>query len=152
MKDKHFHVAATLVLCTTCALPASAQQKPDVLVKQRQSAMVLIGKYFGPMNSMAQGKTPYDANVVQRNVGYLDALSRMPWDGFTPATKEVKSRALPAVFEDTAKFKQAQDRLTGEVAKLVEVSKKGDESAVKSQIAVVGKACGACHDDFREKQ
>jgi cytochrome c556 len=152
MKDKHFHVAAALVLCTTCALPASAQQKPDVLVKQRQSAMVLMGKYFGPVNSMGQGKTPFDASVVQRNVGYIDALSRMPWDGFTPATKEVKSRALPAVFEDTAKFKQAQDRLTGEVAKLVEVSKKGDEAAVKSQIGAVGKACGACHDDFREKQ
>jgi cytochrome c556 len=150
---KHsFYMTAALVLGTACALPCAAQQKPDVLVKQRQSAMVLMGKYFGPLNSMGQGKTPFDASVVQRNVGYLDALSRMPWDGFTPTTKEVKSRALPAVFEDTAKLKQAQERFTGEVAKLVEVSKKGDESAVKSQILVVGKTCGGCHDDFREKQ
>jgi cytochrome c556 len=152
MKDKRFHVAAALVLCTTCALPAAAQQKPDVLVKQRQSAMVLMGKYFGPLNAMGQGKTPYDAAVVQRNAGYIETLSKMPWDGFTPATKEVKSRALPAVFEDTAKFKQAQERLMGEVSKLAEVSRKGDESAVKSQIQAVGKSCGGCHDDFREKQ
>jgi cytochrome c556 len=152
MEHKRLYVTAALVLGTACALPCAAQQKPDVLVKQRQSAMVLMGKYFGPLNSMGQGKTPYDANVVQRNVGYLDALSKMPWDGFTPATKEVKSRALPPVFEDTAKFKQAQERFTGEVGKLVEVSKKGDESAVKSQILATGKTCGGCHDDFREKQ
>jgi cytochrome c556 len=151
MRQKRLYMTA-VVLCTTCALPVLAQQKPDVLVKQRQSAMVLMSKYWGPVNSMGQGKTPYDANVVQRNAGYIDTLSKMPWDGFTPATKEVKSRALPAVFDDTAKFKQAQERFTGEVAKLVEVSKKGDEAAVKSQIQVVGKTCGGCHDDFREKQ
>ena len=56
---KHsFYMTAALVLGTACALPCAAQQKPDVLVKQRQSAMVLMGKYFGPLNSMGQGKTP----------------------------------------------------------------------------------------------
>jgi cytochrome c556 len=38
------------------------------------------------------------------------------------------------------------------VAKLAQVSKGGDENAVKTQIGAVGKACAACHDDFREKQ
>ena len=152
MKQKRLYMSVGLMLGAACALPCAAQQKPDVLVKQRQSAMVLMGKYWGPVNSIGQGKIPYDANVVQRNVGYVDTLSKMPWDGFTPATKEVKSRALPPVFDDTAKFKQAQDRFTGELTKLVEVSKKGDESAVKSQILAVGKTCGGCHDDFREKQ
>ncbi len=131
---------------------AQAQVKPEILVKQRQSAMTLIGKYWGPLGGMAQGKVPYDANVVARNAGYLDALSKMPWDGFAPGTKDVKSAALPAVFTDTAKFKEAQDRLQSEVAKLVSVSKGGDEAAVKSQLAAVGKSCGGCHETFREKR
>jgi len=152
MKQRRFYVTVALVLGTACALPCAAQQKPDVLVKQRQSAMVLIGKYFGPVRAIGQGKAPYDANVVTRNAGYVDTLAKMPWDGFTPATKDTKSRAMPAVFSDTAKFKEAQDRFTGELAKLVEISKKGDEAAVKSQILVVDKACGGCHDDFRERQ
>jgi len=47
---------------------AAAQQKPDVLVKQRQSAMTLIGKYWGPIAGMASGKvSPYNADVVSRN-------------------------------------------------------------------------------------
>jgi cytochrome c556 len=152
MRHKRFHVTVAALVLGSCALPCFAQQKPEVLVKQRQSAMVLIGKYFGPVRGMGQGKVPYDANVVTRNAGYIDVLSKMPWDGFTPATKDTKSAAMPAVFADTAKFKEAQDRFTGEVTKLVEVSKMGDEAAVKQQILAVDKACGGCHENFRERQ
>ena len=80
-------MAVTVLLGAVYMFPAQAQVKPETLVKQRQSAMTLQGKYFYPIRAMAQGKAPYDANVVIRNVGYLDALSRMPWDGFQPSTK-----------------------------------------------------------------
>lgn len=131
---------------------AQAQVKPETLVKQRQAAMTLQGKYFGPLAGMAQGKIPYDASVVARNAAYLDALSKMPWDGFAASTKDLKSGALPAVFTDTAKFKEAQNRFESEVTKLVSVSKGGDEATVKAQIQAVGKTCGGCHESFREKQ
>jgi len=131
---------------------ALAQAKPEILVKQRQAAMTLQGKYFGPMAGMAQGRIPYDAKIIQRNAGFLDNLSRMPWDGFAAATKDVKSAALPAVFSDTAKFGEAADRLQNETSKLYAVSRSGDEAAVKAQIGAVGKACGGCHESFRQKQ
>ncbi len=133
---------------------ALAQVKPEILVKQRQAVMTLQGKYFGPMAGMAQGKLPYDANVVQRNAGFLDNLSRMPWDGFDPSTKDVnvKTAALPAIWSENAKFREAADRLQSETSKLYAVSRSGDEAAVKAQIGAVGKACGACHENFRQKQ
>jgi cytochrome c556 len=131
---------------------ALAQVKPEILVKQRQSAMTLIGKYFGPLGGMAQGKVPYNAEVVQRNAGYLEVLSKMPWDGFDPSTKDEKTRALPEVYTNQAKFKEAAERMQSEVAKLVQVSKSGDEGAVKAQLGAVGKSCGNCHDNFRQKQ
>ena len=144
--------ALALALGATYAVPAFSQAKPDVLVKQRQAAMVLQGKYFGPLNAMAQGKVPYDGAVVTRNAGYLDALSRMPWDGFAASTKAEKSAALPAVFTEPAKFKEAADRFQAEVTKLATVGKSGDEASVKSQIAAVGKQCSGCHENFREKR
>jgi len=131
---------------------ALAQAKPEQLVKQRQAAMTLQGKYFGPMVGMAQGKIPYDAKIVQRNAGFLDNLSRMPWDGFAESTKDVKSAALPAIWSDSAKWSEAADRLQNETSKLYAVSRSGDEAAVKAQIGAVGKACGACHESFRQKQ
>jgi len=145
--------AVVAVLSAAYTLPASAQAKPDVLVKQRQSAMVLQGKYFyGHLRPVAQGKLPYDAALVARNVAFLDALSKMPWDGFAPSTKGIKSQAAPAVFGEPAKFKEAADRFQAEVTRLGEVTRKGDESAIRAQILAVNKTCGACHDDFRERK
>jgi cytochrome c556 len=129
-----------------------AQAKPETLVKQRQAVMTLQGKYFGPMAAMAQGKAPYNADIVRRNAAFLDNLSRMPWDGFDPSTKDVKSAALPAVYEQPDKFKEAAARLENEAHKLYELSRSGDEAAVKAQIGAVGKACGGCHESFRQKQ
>lgn len=132
---------------------AHAQAKPEVLVKQRKAAMTLLGKYFGPMAAMARGKAPYNAATVRRNAGFVDNLSRMPWDGFDASTRDVlDTRALPAVFANPAKFKEAATRLENEASKLVTVAGSGDEAAVKAQIGALGKACGGCHDDFREKQ
>ncbi len=140
--------ALTLGLAVGAAV---AQVKPEVLVKQRQAVMTLQGKYFGPLAAMAQGKAPYNAEVARRNAGFLDNLSRMPWDGFDPSTKDVKSNALAAVFSETPKFKEAANRLENEIQKLYEVSQKGDEAAVKAQVGAVGKACGGCHEHFRQK-
>ena len=147
-------LAATVVACVGAAwaVEALAQAKPETLVKQRQAAMTLQGKYFGPLAGMAQGKLPYDASIVQRNAGYLDVLDKLPWDGFDPRTRDVKSAALPAIWNEPAKFREAQERLQSEVSRLVSASKGGDEGAVKAQIGALGKACGNCHENFREKQ
>ena len=149
MRNALFAAAIPLLSTQGTAL---AQVKPETLVKQRQAVMTLHGKYMGPLGRMAQGREPYNAAIAARNAGFLDVLSKMPWDGFDPSTKDVKSRALPAVFSEPAKFKQAADRYQGEVAKLVAATKGGDEAAVKSAIGAVGKACAGCHDDFQQQQ
>jgi cytochrome c556 len=131
---------------------AAAQAKPDVLVKQRQSAMTLIAKYWGPIAGMASGKvSPYNADVVSRNATYLENLAQMPWDGFHENTKDEKSRALPEVWSQRAKFDELAQRLQSETAKLGDVARKKDEAGVKQQYAAVGKVCGACHEGFRAK-
>jgi cytochrome c556 len=131
---------------------AAAQVKPDILVKQRQSAMTLIGKYWGPIAGMASGKvSPYNADVVARNATYLENLAQMPWDGFHDSTKDEKSRALPEIYSQKAKFDELSQRLQSETAKLGQLARAKDEAGVKQQYAAVGKVCGACHEGFRAK-
>jgi len=139
MKSK-LAVMTFALLLGAVTLDAAAQAKPEVLVKQRQAAMTLQAKYLGPMGAMAQGRAPFDAATVQRNAGYLETLSKMPWDGFAESTKGEKSAALPAVWEKAAEFKQAQERFEGEAAKLVQVAKSGDEGAIKAQIGATAKS------------
>ena len=152
MKKQLVMGAVALAMGAAWSFQASAQVKPETLVKQRQAAMTLQGKYFGPLAGMQQGKVPYNQQIVQRNAQYLEVLAKMPWDGFVESTKGEKSAALPAVYSDNAKFKQAAEHFEAEAAKLAQVSKSGDEAAVKGQIQAVGKACAACHDNFREKR
>jgi cytochrome c556 len=149
---KSLVAAALAVAIGGLAGIAGAQMKPDVLVKQRQSAMTLIGKYWGPIAGMASGKvSPYNADVVSRNATYLENLAQMPWDGFHDSTKGEKSRALPEIWSQKAKFDDLAQRLQSETAKLGEVARAKDEAGVKQQYAAVGKVCGACHEGFRAK-
>jgi len=138
-------------LAAGVSLEALAQAKPDVLVKQRQAAMTLQGKYLGPIGGMMKGAVPYNADVVALNATFLENLARMPWDGFVASTQGEKSKAKPEVFKDPAKFKAAADALESATAKLGAVARAKDEAGVRASFGAVAKACGSCHDDFREK-
>ena len=150
---KNLVAAALAVAIGGLAGIAAAQMKPDVLVKQRQSAMTLIGKYWGPIAGMASGKvSPYNADVVSRNATYLENLAQMPWDGFHENTKgEKNTKALPEIWSQKAKFDELAQRLQTETAKLGEMARAKNEAGVKQQYAAVGKVCGACHEGFRAK-
>ena len=106
---------------------------------------------FRPPRCHGRRQGPHDAAVVARNATYLDLLGKMAWDGFDPGTSGEKSRALPEIYKEPAKFKEAADKFQVEIGKLVVASKSGNESAAKNAIGDIGKACSACHDDFRSK-
>jgi cytochrome c556 len=145
-------IAAGAALALAAPLTVLAQAKPETLVKQRQAAMALQGKYIGPIGAMVNGKIPYNADVVARNATYLENLSQMPWDGFHESTKGEKSAARPEIWTEPAKFQEAADRLQAETVKLATAARAKDEAGVKAQFPAVGKACGACHESFRVKQ
>jgi cytochrome c556 len=152
MKIKVILTAISLIVGASYVSAALAQAKPEQLVKQRKAAMVLIGKYWGPIGRMESGKSPYKAETVTRNAGYLAVLSKLPWDGFAESTKDVKSRALPEVFSDADKFKEAADKLMKTTAALAKVADGGSEAEVKEALGAVGKSCGGCHKNFRAKK
>ena len=131
---------------------AVAQVKPDVMVKQRQAAMTLQGKYLGPIVAMMKGAVPYNADVVALNATFLENLSRMPWDGFDPSTQGLKSAAKADIYKDMAKFRAASETLVAETSKLGAAARARDEAGVRATFGGVAKACGSCHDTFREKQ
>jgi len=151
MNKKILLSSFAFVFVSVFTVSAFAQAKPEVLVKQRQAGMTLIGKYWGPLGAMGAGRAPFDAAVVARNAGYLETLSKLPWDGFNASTSGEKSAALPAVYSEAAKFKEASETMQTAVAKLAATAKGGNEADIKAAIGAVGKTCGGCHDHFRQK-
>ena len=146
MKNRILAAGVGLVLSAGFVVEALAQS-PAALVRQRQASMVLQGKYLGSMNP----KVAYDQAAFARNAGYLEVLSNMAWDSFAPATQGEKSRALPEIYSDAAKFKQAQDAFRGAAAKLAVAAKSGPEQTVRAAWSEVNNSCNSCHDSFRAR-
>jgi len=152
MKKSFWATGAAIALGMGVATGAMAQAKPDVLVKQRQAAMTLQGKYLGPIGAMIKGAAPYNADVVAVNATFLENLARMPWDGFQQSTSGEKSDAKPEIYTDAAKFRAAADALEQATVKLGAAARAKDEAGVKANFGAVAKACGGCHDAFRVKR
>ncbi|HOB00573.1 MAG TPA: cytochrome c, partial [Casimicrobium huifangae] len=122
--------AGAVALATT----AMAQPKPENFVKQRQSALALIGWYFGPLGAVAKGEKPFNKDDAVRATSYLVALSKMPWEGFVAGTENVgNTKAKPEIWSKAADFKKAADNMQTEMAKLAQLASAGDEAGFKKQ-------------------
>lgn len=149
MKKQLFAASLVLGLGAGMATETFAQTNPNQLVAQRKGAMNLQVKYFGQVLAMSQGRAPYDAKIVQRNLEYLMILSQLPWEDFQPQTAQTpNTRAKEDIYKDPTKFKAAIDSLQVELQKLSSAAKGGDQNAVRPAAQAVGRACNSCHEQF----
>ena len=141
--------AATLV---AMAAPASAQfAKPEDAIKYRQSALFVMGQHFGRIGAMANGKVPFDAKAAADNADVVAAMSKLPWAGFVAGSDKGNTKAKPEVWNDQAKFKENNEKLVAETAKLAAAAKTGNLDSLKTAFASTAGTCKACHDSFRNQ-
>ena len=142
-------------IIAAAALPLSAHAqfaKPEDAIKYRQSALSVMGTHFARIGAVVRGAVPYDAQQVQNNAALVETMSVLPWQGFMSGTeKGGNTRAKPEIWSDSAKFKTAQDNMIKAVANLSTASKSGNLDQVKAAFGDAGRACKACHDDFRRE-
>lgn len=148
-------LTATFVLTAAAfafSAPASAQfQKPEDAVKYRQSVMSVMGTHFGRIGAMANGRAPFDAKVAQDSAQIVAIMSTLPWPGFTQNTESLKTRALPEIWKESAKFKEASEKMQAEVVKLEAAAKTGNLDTIKTAFGAAGGSCKNCHDSFQAK-
>ncbi|MEY2685187.1 MAG: hypothetical protein RJA09_2331 [Pseudomonadota bacterium] len=148
MKIRMTMVLAGLVLASGAA---QAQfQKPEDAVKYRQSAFTVMANHFGRIGAMAQGRVPFDAKAAQDNADVVLTMAKLPWAGFTPETKDLKSRVKPVAWTEMDKVKAGADKLVAAATQLDAAAKTGNLDAVKKAFGEVGATCKACHDAYRE--
>lgn len=125
--------------------------REDYAIKFRRGGYTVLGWYYGPLYRMAKGEMPYDKALFLRNAEYLAVLSKLPKDGFIPGTEKGDTKAKPEIWSKSDKFKEANDRLENESARLAELAKGGNLDVLKEQFGKLQKTCKACHDDFKNK-
>ncbi len=130
-----------------------AAEKPEDVVKYRQSVYNIIGWNFKPIGAMMKGETPFDAAAVARHAQYVEMLSKALPEGFTKGTGPdvVKNTEAKAeVWSKSAEFDSKMKDFQQESAKLAEVAKGGDQAAIKAQFGKTAETCKACHKEFRK--
>ena len=147
--SKHAIVAA---LAAATALAASAQQpvKPENQIKYRKAAYQLMNLNFGSLAAMADGKKPFNKEEAARNADFVAMLSTVP-RGFFGEGTDKDTKAKPEIWTHRADFDAKMDKMVNEASKLPAAVKAGDTAAFRKQVADVGEACKACHDEYRMK-
>ena len=138
---------ATILL----AVPAAAQfAKPEDAIKYRKAGFTIMSAHFGRVGAMATGKAPYDAKAAVENVDIAVAMSKLHWAAFPEGSDKGETRAKPEIWKDSAKFKEAADKMQAELVKLSAAAKVGNVDALKTAFGPAASTCKNCHDNFRK--
>ena len=148
MKKK---IAIAAVVALTAAFAAEAQMKPEDQIKQRRSGYAVMGFNFANLAAMAQEKKPYNKEEAGRSADLVAALCDYMKGFFGEGTdKGAETKAKHEIWEKRADFDSKMDKMITEARKLP-VAARTDLPALKAAVAEAGKACKACHDDYRAK-
>lgn len=144
-----FAIAAAAIALAT---PASAQfAKPEDAIKYRQGGLFVMAQHFGRIGAMVNGKAPYDAKAAADNAAIVAEMAKLPWAGFAPGTdKGLPTRAKPEVWSEPAKFKENQEKLVTETAKLLAAAKTNNLDTLKVAFGSTANTCKGCHDTYRK--
>ena len=149
MKAHYRLIAALFALAVW--MPAHAQfAKPEDAVKYRKSSLFVMQQHWARVGAMAQGRVPFDAKAAQDNMEVVSTLAKLPWAAFTEGTDKGDTRAKPEIWKESAKFKEAADKMQAEVGKLNVAAKAGNVEALKAAFGPAAASCKACHDNFRK--
>lgn len=133
------------------ALPVQAQfAKAEDAVKYRKASFTVMAAHFGRLGAMANGRTPYDAKAAAENAELVMAMSKLPWAAFGEGTDKGETRAKPEIWKESAKYKEAADKMQAEIGKLNVAAKAGNVDALKAAFGPAAASCKACHDNFRK--
>ena len=133
----------------TSASTGSATLSPEEQVEAREKNMKAFGKASKQLRAMVEGKEGFDDAKMKEAVASLDTHANQGWEYFDAATKEVKSEAQPAVWEQNDKFQQEIKTFQASVVELKTASAQGGLDAIKAPLAKVGESCKSCHTTFK---
>lgn len=148
---KYTTSCASALLLLAMGLPAQAQfAKPEDAIKYRKASFTVMAAHFGRLGAMASGRAPYDAKAAADNADVVATLAKLPWAAFGEGTDKGDTRAKPEIWKEGAKYKEAADKMQGEIVKLNTAAKAGNIDALKAAFGPAAASCKACHDNFRK--
>ena len=146
---------AGAILAASVSSSAQQAQKPENLIKWRQSAFQVLVWNTGRIKASVEGQ--YNKEDVIKAANTIAAIGKSGLGSlFAPGSEQGKgwheTSTKAEAFKDTRHFAELGANFSKEATELATLAEAGDQSAVKAQFAKLQKTCKACHDDFRAKE
>jgi cytochrome c556 len=146
-------------LCSVAAISVGlAQSKPSEkaaqnAVKVRKAVFDVQNFAFTPVMAMLKRQVPFNAEEVVTAAKRVEMTSSIIPDAFKVDTRNtnVDTKARDAIWTNMADFKTKAQNLQTAAQNLQQAAMSGDQGATLKAAGMVGKACGSCHDEFRNK-
>lgn len=144
---------STSALATAAAPtgPSSPQAQAKKAVAVRQALFDVQNFVFGPAVAMLKG-APYSPQAAITAGQRIEITSSMIPEVFEVDTSKfaLKTKARSGIWSNKADFRQKAENLHEAAGNLAAAGKSGDRTATLAAIKAVGKACSACHDEFKD--
>ncbi|AFK52052.1 c-type cytochrome [Tistrella mobilis] len=140
-------IGAACALTVTIAAGVAYAQS-DV-IKERQDGFQTMRKQLGTVKAAVEGGGPADAVIApaEAMVAYAERIPTL----FPAGSDSGDTKALASIWTDRAGFEAAASNFRQAAQELADTGRSGDMDAVAAAFGDVGKACGACHNDYRGK-
>ena len=140
-------------LAAVVTIPAAAHiERTEPLQSLRQSFFAIVGMTFGPMGDMVKGEIEWNDEQFAAWADDLASVSKVSVErGFAPGSDKGKTRAKPAIWENSDDFAQKLTNFRSEAAALAVAANSGDKAAKIEQFKQTGGTCKACHDNYKSR-
>ena len=151
MKTKILLKGAPLVLLLASVTVTAADFR--AVITHRQGIYAVMSGHMKVLKSILFMKHPLAADINYHAKEILNAAQHHG-NAFPEGSGKGKTRALPSIWKDPEGFKKVGDNLgvaLSEFIETTEIADMDDPEEMQAAFKNVGKACKACHDDYRKK-
>jgi cytochrome c556 len=131
---------------------AQAAPSQASLIKSRQDKLRDMGGALKAIDDELKKRTVDWDNIVLPNADTLQSRSGYLLNWFPKGSgpeSGIKTYALPAIWQKSDEFTKLAKAAQAETQKLNQVAATKDAGALKAEAFTMGKACKACHDNYR---
>jgi cytochrome c556 len=143
---------AVVLVSLSMSVIVEAASPQATLIKSRQDKLRDMGGALKAIDDELKKGSPDWDNIILPNADTLQSRSSFLLNWFPKGSgpeSGIKTYALPAIWQKGDDFTKLGKAMQAETAKLKQVAATKNTGALKDEAFTLGKACKACHDNYR---
>jgi len=127
-----------------------AQAQTIDVIELRQAGMDLVSGDFAGIRAVLAAKG--DVKTLDNPARAIGRYLRLHPTLFPKGSEQGHdTRALPAIWSDSAGFQKVADESANAAMKMADLAKAGDADGVATQVKILGDGCASCHRTYRAR-